>query len=123
MAAAGIVVAALVHSHPERLRAPAWVAYCAASSFVVAGVSVAARELGFRRAADGFICLLLAALTAIPLWIAFGGGPRQCVVRGVDVVGPSSEWLCRGVFGFSSAVLGLMLLLAVRSVLRRGLAD
>ena len=40
--AVALVIAVMVHAHPEELRAPAWVAYVAASAFGFAGLSLLA---------------------------------------------------------------------------------
>jgi hypothetical protein len=121
--AVAALLALLVHEHPERLHAPAWVAYAAAGSFALAGASLLARGIGRERAAPWFVCLLLAAMTSIPAWIAFGGGPRECAAVLAPVRALLSETLCRGAFGVAAIVLALMFLWAVRDAMRSWRAD
>ena len=118
---AGVVFAVVVTTYPENLRAPAWVAYLASALFVLAGIVSLAR--GFRRPAlaDGLVCVLLAGALAMELWIALGPGSRQCLGR-VTILGPgfvTSELACRSAFGFGALLVAAMLVLAVRSWLRR----
>jgi hypothetical protein len=121
--AVAALLALLVHQNPERLHAPAWVAYAAAGSFALAGFSLVARGIGMDRAAPWFVCLLLAAMTSIPAWIAFGGGPRQCAVMLAPVRALLSETICRGAFAVAAIVLGLMFLWALRDAMRSWRAD
>ena len=119
---AGLLVAILIHAYPENLRAPIWVAYAAAAPFGLAGLSLVGSALGFGRAAAWCVCLLLAAMAAIPAWIALGSGSRQCMLTSVGAHSAASESICRGTFGLASVVAGVMLVVAVRSALRRGQA-
>jgi hypothetical protein len=119
----GFNVAGLVYSQPEKLHTPAWVAYAAAVAFVLAGCSLVARAFGSSRAGDIFVCALLSVLTAIPAWIAWGGGSRRCIATGLGGSIVSSEALCRGSFGAAVVALGVMLAFAVRNLWRsRGAA-
>src|SRR5437773_2335918 len=45
---AGLVVAFMIHLHPEGLHVPAWVAYVAASAFVLAGLCLLAGALDIK---------------------------------------------------------------------------
>jgi hypothetical protein len=47
--ALGAGSAAAIYLHPEGLRAPAWVAYAAVSTFVLAGAALLAGAFGARR--------------------------------------------------------------------------
>lgn len=110
--------AALVHLQPERLRAPAWVAYLALGAFGFAGVCVIAQALRLHGLGRWLICILLASMTAIPSWIALGSGPRQCTSGGLAGRLEVSEFVCRGAFGIGAVLLGLMFLIALRDALR-----
>jgi hypothetical protein len=116
----GVLVAVLVTLHPEGLKAPAWVAYLAAAVLVCGGGTALARVFGNPSLADALVCLLLGGMLAMAAWISLGAGARQCVAGASrDAV---SELACRSAFGVSALVLGAMLLVAVRSWLRRGSA-
>ena len=111
---AAVLIAVAVTLHPEALKAPAWVAYGAAMAFALAGASALARAFRRESLAYGLVCWLLAALFGLELWIAFGPGARQCVVRLNGVAGFPAEVACRSVFGLGALLVGAMLVLAVR---------
>ena len=111
MAGVGLFTAWLVTAHPERLRAPLWVALMACFCFVVAGMAVALHAFVSRRAYSWFMVVLLGAMAAIPAWIALGFGTRQCTTNFAYI---ASEFSCRAVFGVSALLLACMLAVAVR---------
>lgn len=120
--ALALVLGVLVHAHPEKLRAPAWVAYAASGALGVAGLCIGALALGLARTARWLACLLLATMTAIPAWIAFGPGARQCTVMTLGMRTGESALVCRGAFAVAAMVLGVMFLGALRSAVRAGRA-
>jgi hypothetical protein len=119
MLLAGAFVAAMVTLHPQGLKAPAWVAYLAAGVFVLAGATALARARQWSVLADGMVCVLLAAMLAIGLWVALGPGGRRCVAGASGAGGTIPEMACRSAFGLGALVVGVMLAIAVRGWLRR----
>lgn len=113
------VLAALIHRHPEHLKAPEWIALLAAGIFGLAGLCMTAQALGRRVWARWLACVLLCAMAVVPSWIALGSGPRQCML--VSPGGPSAmaEIVCRGVFGAGALVLAALVVVAVRGALGR----
>ena len=115
----GAVVAFLVYSHPEQLRAPAWIAYLAAGIFSLAGVTGIARAYQRNRVANALICLVLAGMLLMTLWISLGTGPRNCKST---LIGIDPELGCRSAFGLGAALIGLMLAIAVARIRKNGSA-
>ena len=76
--AIGLLVAFMIRLHPEGLRAPAWVAYVAASAFVLAGLCLfaGAVEMNWLQGWLGIAATL--SLFVVSLWIALGPGERAC---------------------------------------------
>jgi len=68
--------------------------------------------------AQWLICALLAAMTAIPSWIAFGSGARQCTTGGLTMRVAVSEATCRSAFGVGACILAVLFVIAVRGALR-----
>ena len=112
--AAGLFIALLMHVYPEKLRVPSWLGYTVCATISVAGATLVARELNHARAANGLAIMILLGMQLTAAWLAFGSGPRQCVVRSPILAGLSPDWLCRGVFGFGAAMLTMMLFIAIR---------
>jgi len=110
----GLLTALLVDLHPEGLRAPAWVAYVAASAFVLAGLSLAARNMELASLSRWLVAGVVAAMLAVTAWLAFGPGERACgmSIGFVQGVGPDS--VCRGAFGLSTLFIAIVLFLIVR---------
>ena len=71
---AGVSAAVAVAMGPEQLRASAWVAYLACAAFVFAGVACLARAYERPNVANHLAVVILGAMLAIELWIAFGAG-------------------------------------------------
>lgn len=115
VAAIGLAVGALVVLRPEQLRAPAWVAIVACLSFVLAGVAIAVHSFVSARFYLWCVVGVLAAMTAIPMWIALGPGSRRCSVN-MPII--ASELGCRAAFGLGALVLLAMLWLAVAQAQR-----
>lgn len=110
---------------PDRLRAPAAVAYGAAAIVALCGGLALAR--GYRRPAlaDGLVCAALGGMLLMQLWVALGPGPRNCVGR-LHFLAPGtpvSDLACRSAFGMGSVVVAGMLVVAVRAWLRRQSRD
>ena len=116
--ATGLVIGVMVHVHPEGLRAPAWVAYAAASAFVLAGLCLLAGAPGSARLQRWLGIAVTLPLLAVGSWVAFGPGERACSmsIPFLDSVAP--EALCRGAFGAGSILIGLFLGLSLHRALR-----
>ncbi len=111
MTGVGLFTAWLATTQPEQLRAPLWVALTASFCFVVTGIAVALHAFVSSRTFSWLMVILLAAMTAIPTWIAFGFGTRQCTSNFAYIAG---ELGCRAVFGVAALLLVCMLAVAVR---------
>lgn len=111
-------MAVLVSLHPEKLKAPAWVAFSAVGLLGFAGVCVIVQALRSNGLARWLVCALLGGMTVIPAWIAFGSGSRQCSAASFGLRSAVSEAVCRGVFGVSTVILGVLFTVAVRAALR-----
>jgi hypothetical protein len=96
-----------------------WVAFTACFCFVAAGLAVALHAFVSRRAYSWFMAVLLAAMAAIPSWIAFDFdlGKRQCTSNFAYLAG---EFGCRAVFGVAALLLACMLVVAVRKHAKHG---
>jgi len=116
--AIGSLTGALIYTHPEKLHAPAWVAYVACSTFVFAGLSLVASARGAKRLQGWFAVILILAMLVPGAWIAFGPGDRECWLSFsfTESIAPST--LCRGAFGFGTIIVAAILLLAVYRALR-----
>ena len=123
--AIGAAVLLAVLFAPRGARAPAWVVYAAAGAFFLAGATLIAQGTGRRLLARWLPTLVIACLVAPAAWLAFGTGPRRCLVSawgfGSRLLGRHSDLLCRLAFGVGAVVGLLMLLLAVREALRTDL--
>lgn len=97
----GILGALLIHSHPQALQAPAWVAYTATASFVLAGVAVFLHASASRRVYAWLMAALLGVMSLIPAWVALGPGERQCW----SALLPIGELGCRVAFGVGAVVM------------------
>jgi uncharacterized membrane protein (DUF4010 family) len=117
--AAGVIVAAMVHAHPEGLRAPAWVAYIAASAFGLAGFSLLAGLLHAVRLQSWLGIAVVLSMLSISLWIAIGPGERACSMSIGVFWTESGDVICRGAFGLGSLLIALLLVLSVRRAIRR----
>jgi hypothetical protein len=104
----GVAVVAMVALHPENLRAPAWVVYAAASTFVFAGITMIADARGAGRWQRWLAIPILLALAVPAAWVAFGPGDRECTLSLPFVSTTAGEALCRGAFG-----LGFLLAVAI----------
>jgi hypothetical protein len=115
----GIGSAGAIYFRPEGLRAPAWVAYAAVSTFVLAGVALIAGGLGARRIVPWLGALIICGLLVPGLWIAFGAGGRDCSFSIGILSGPASEIACRAAFGIGALLCLMFLVLLIgRAALR-----
>jgi hypothetical protein len=117
VAVSGLLMAWLVQHHPERLRAPMWIAMCACASFVIAGVAMALHPFVSATFYRWLMVALLSVMGAIPLWIALGPGDRTACRSNVPFL--SGEAGCRVMFGVGGVLVALMLCVAVMQALRR----
>ena len=109
---------ALIYFQPQQLNAPAWVAYAAASAFLLAGLQVLAGTEKAGPLQDWLAVALILALLLPGAWVAFGGGNRQCEVT-LPFIAFTSEGSCRVAFGVG-ALLGLaVFMLFIRRALNR----
>lgn len=116
LAACGMAV--LIHTNPERLKAPEWVALFAIGLFGFAGICIAAQALRLHGLVRWLVCALLGAMAVIPAWIALGSGSRQCTMVSLGTRAATSEIVCRGAFGVGALLLAALFLVAVRGALR-----
>ena len=114
----GLIIGAMVHLHPEGLRAPAWVAYVAASAFGFAGLSLLAGAFAAIRLQFYLGIAIPLSLFVIFLWIAIGPGERECSMTISFFRSGADDLVCRGAFGLGSALLALFLALVVRRATR-----
>ena len=112
--AAGVFTVSMIALHPEGLRVPAWVAYLAATVFVVAGSSQLARAFSRPRLAESLSLAILALMLLLELWIAFGSGSRQCSVAAMGASGLVFSHVCRGAFAAGAVLVAAMLLVGLR---------
>lgn len=110
---AGAFTAAMIYWHPEKLHAPAWVAYTACAAFVFAGLTIAAHEFGLRRIHSWLVVACVAALLIPGAWVAFGAGPRECAVSLPFFSTAATGAVCRTAFGFGVVLVAALLVLAV----------
>jgi len=112
--AAGLLVAGMVHGHPEGLRTPAWIAYVAGAAFVLAGACLASAALAIAWLQGWLVLGVVGCLFAVTAWIAFGPGARECSVSFGFLAGVAPEALCRGAFGGGALLLAVVLALVLR---------
>jgi len=105
----GLLSVVLIYSHPEKLRAPGWVAYSAALSFVCAGIMVFVHALVSPRVYAWLAVGLLSIMSLVPAWVAFGSGKRECQ-SALPLFG---ELGCRIAFGVGAALMLCIVVLAV----------
>lgn len=115
ISAAALLTAVIVHYNPHRLQAPSWVAFLSCGSLLFAGVSILLRSLVPHRIFLLLMSLLLASLTAIPAWIAFGSGRMRCTNQLVILLTDSH---CRVVFGAATLLMGVLTIAAIVDALR-----
>lgn len=116
---AGLGIALAVHLQPDKLRAPAWVAYAAALAFFFAGVSLLAQAWGASRRLLAWTGVVLVACLLTPLlWIAVTNPQGRCRANFFGLSMPAPEWICRGGLAFFAVTGLLILVLAVRQALR-----
>jgi len=116
--AMGLFAGAMIHLHPESLKAPAWVAYAAAGAFILAGISLLAgalRATWLQRWLGVLICLCLFSISA---WVAFGPGARECTMSLGFMSRAASEIVCRGAFGSGAVLVALLLGLGLHRAVR-----
>jgi hypothetical protein len=113
--ALSLAFCALVYQQPEKLNAPAWVAYSAAAAFFVAGLMLIVGPA--RPRTKNWLAVALMVCMVLPgLWIAFGGGERQCKASFLFLQF-ESEALCRGAFGVGAVVgLGMLALCIANAI-------
>ena len=107
--AAGILTGFMIHGHPEGLRVPAWVAYVAASAFVLTGLCLLAGAFGVIWLQRWLGIAVTLSLFAVSLWVAFGPGARECSMSIPFLQTVAPDVLCRGAFGAGSLLIGLFL--------------
>ena len=116
--ALGGLAAAMIHTHPEGLRAPAWVAYAAVATFPLAGVALIAGAVGARRVVPWLGVLIACGLLIPGLWVALGPGGRECSFSLAFLGGTASELVCRTGFGVGALLCLVFLVLLVRQASR-----
>ncbi len=114
-----LALAYIARTATAQLRAPTGVVYLAAATYAAAGAALVLQALGHLRAQAGPVFLMGAGMTGIAGWVAFGPGPRRCQASlgGFGFIPP--ELLCRAAFGIGALLLGLILWLMLRPLVRR----
>ena len=116
---AGIGIGLMVHLQPQGLRAPAWVAYAAALSFSLAGLSLLLQAFDLSRRLQGWVIVLLVACLLTPLvWIAVANPDGTCEANLLGVFLPAPQWVCRTGIALMLLVGLLILALTVRHARR-----
>jgi hypothetical protein len=115
----GLLTAAMIYWHPEKLNAPVWVAYAACSAFVFAGLTIMAYEFALHRTHAWLVATCLAALLVPGWWVAFGPGMRECSVAVPFFSTVGSDFLCRGAFGLGAVIVAALLVWVVLRALRQ----
>ena len=119
MLLAGPAIGLMIHLHPERLRAPAWVAYAAALAFSLCGIALIAHRMRAPARVHAWLGVALLTCLLTPFaWIALAAEDGRCRVRMLGIDMPGGAWLCRAAFAAAAAIGLLMLVLAVRQALR-----
>ena len=120
---------------PSSVNGPIWLLTCAGLVFGFSGFAVIIRAVTGALDAHGELPvsapkwlrliylmmgpLIIASLAAIGTWIAFGPGERDISMSAPFFVGPASEWIGRGAFGFGAIVSWLAAALMARSAFRK----
>jgi len=115
----GVLVVTLIYLHPEGLHVPAWVAYVAASAFVLAGLCLLAAVTGMIWLQRLLGVAVGLSLFVVSLWVAFGPGPRECSVSLSFVQGVAADALCRGAFAIGAILVGLFIVLAIYRIVSK----
>jgi hypothetical protein len=115
--ASGLLVAYLIHAHPDDLRVPAWVAYVAASAFVLAGLCLSAGAAGNVGLQRWLGVAVTVSLFVVSVWVAFGPGERECSFSLPFFQSGASDAVCRGAFGIGAILVGLFLVLVLRQII------
>lgn len=115
---ASLLCAVLIYFHPERLHAPAWVAYMALASLMLAGLAVMFPSSRHPHVRAWVGVTILALLCAIAIWMAWGNGVRECTLTMPFVRVPGIG--CRRIFGLGALITGGMLVLAIWHVRKKG---
>ena len=105
------------------INGPPWLGLLAGGVFIAVGIAMLLGNL--QRSGPGSYILfsfVLAALTAIANWIAFGPGPRACTIAFAGFFFESDSWAnglaCRAGFGIGAAMLDGFMLWMVAKALR-----
>jgi len=115
--ASGLTAGVLIRLHPEGLHAPAWVAYVAASAFVLAGLCLVAGAFAQAWLLRWLGIAVTLSLLAVSSWLAFGPGERTCSMSIPFFRALAPDALCRGAFGLGAILVALLLVLVVRRAL------
>jgi hypothetical protein len=116
--ASGLLVAYMIHAHPEGLRVPAWVAYVAASAFGFAGLCLFAGAVGSIALQRWLGVAATASLFLVGTWVAFGPGERACSFSLPFLQSGGGDAACRGAFAIGAILVGLFLALALHRIIR-----
>ncbi len=114
----GALTALAIYARPERLHAPAWLAYMACAAFVLAGLVILAMESKHKALYRWAVAALLVAMAVPPNWIAFGPGERRCSAAIGFVRFISGAVACRIAFAIGGVIVAAMAVWAIRMALR-----
>lgn len=122
--AMGVLICAMVVTHPEGAEAPVWVVLVAGGTFFFAGVSVLARTFGSERLGLWLALPVVYGLAVPGLWILLAGDGARCMggvgVGGLSLTGLVDGLLCRGVFGLGALLVLVMAVAFTIAAIRRG---
>lgn len=123
-ALAGVAVAVLVYLQPQKLRAPAWVAYAAALAFVLAGLSLLAQGTRVSRRLQAWLgVVLLACLMAPAAWIAVASPAGRCQASWLGWFMTSPQWICRAGFAVATFFGAVIFVVMLRQAIRTGRSE
>ncbi len=115
VAAVGLLAAGLILREPAKLKVPLEIGLAACAVFGFAGAAIGLYGRVSPRVYLGLIVAVLAAMTAVPLWIAFFQEPLACAV---NVPALAGETPCRVAFGLGGAIGVMVTALAVSGLFR-----
>ena len=116
--AAGVFVMVMVGSHPQGLRAPAWIGYAAGCAFILAGLTLVAGALRAPALQRWLGFAVAISLFTVSLWVAFGPGDRACALSMSFIQSVAPDAICRGAFGLGAVLVGLLIVVMLRRMLQ-----
>lgn len=116
----GLVLLGLMVAFPQRLKVPPPIGYLTAGTFVLGGSLALANSFGGHAMRAWLAVALLSCMVVPSAWIAIGPGQRTCSTQVDFLFGVTGGLACRMAFGIASVFGVLLVLVAVRLALRKG---